>query len=60
MEGKKETFGPNLTSMMFTYRLGGRAGRENVWLEPVMTYRTNAAGLVLHDWEPNTFPSGRT
>ena len=32
MEGKKETFGPNLTSMMFTYRLGGRAGRENIWL----------------------------
>lgn len=32
MEGKKETFGPNLTSMMFTYRMGGRAGRENIWL----------------------------
>ena len=43
-----------------TYGLRRRAGRENVWLEPVMTYGTNAAGPVLHDWEPNTFPSGRT
>ena len=27
MEGKKETFGPNLMSMMFTYRLGGPEGK---------------------------------
>lgn len=47
MEGKKETFGANLASMMFTYRLGGSAGRENIWLVVTSAFAMFSFGLHL-------------
>lgn len=52
MEGKKETFGANLASMMFTYRLGGRAGRENIWLVVTSAFAMFSFGL--HLWSQFT------
>ena len=51
---------PNLTgSVLCTYWLSRRAGRENIWPE-VMAYGPSAARSVRHDRGPNIFPSGPT
>ena len=50
---------PCLSSLLCTYWLSGRAGRENIWPE-VMAYGPSAARSVRHDQGPNIFPSGPT
>ena len=48
-----------LWSIICTYWLSGRAGRENIWLE-VRAYGPSAARSVPPNREPNISPSGPT